>query len=121
MGPTGSDKGSKGLLIVATPKGSAPPLSPPEDLGKAFREFPTSTGNAMDGECGTCKYFGGPEDGRCLRYPPHGPEWAMVNEEDACGEYEAGMPRKPHSPHQEEMEQEPDGMNLGAAALGGKL
>lgn len=114
MGPTGSDKGSKGLLIVATPKGGAPPLSPPKDMGD-------SSGNVMDGECGTCKYFGGPEDGRCLRYPPHGPEWAMVQEEDVCGEYEAGMPRKPQSPQQEAMEQEPDGMNLGATAPGARM
>lgn len=93
MTPSGP---KKGLLIVATPKGSGddsgsgdlPPLGPPSSSDNDGDEGQTPQGSGGQ-ECSNCKFYR-PGMGYCVRYPPHGPEWSLVNPDDWCGEWRGG-------------------------------
>ena len=87
------DQPKKGILIIAHPSGSEDeghaPLSSPESSDSDEATEPKGTA-----ECGSCYAFQ-PSTGRCLRFPPHGSEWSMVNEDDYCCEYKAGPQHEP--------------------------
>lgn len=74
-----------------------PNLQSPETLANLDNAAPPDPNeNSPEREhCGTCRFFS-PSDGRCLRFPPYDSSWAMVGEDDWCGEYQAGEPYQPH-------------------------
>ena len=81
-------KGVALIIGVGKPHGEPPPLGPP---GKEpdLDDQPDSCTET----CSTCHYFRD-DDGRCARFPPHGPEWSTVDPGDWCGEFAAGSQHK---------------------------
>jgi hypothetical protein len=73
----------KGILLLADDKGP-PALSSPEEPDQDDQ-----MGGDASATCATCYAFR-PSDGRCQLYPPHGMEWAQVDESDWCCQYKKG-------------------------------
>ena len=73
------------------------PLGPSQQMPDLQSLAPLEQ-EAMEQECSNCRFYR--TDQRCTRFPPHGAEWAMVNSEDWCGEFQQGEPQIPPSPQE---------------------
>lgn len=90
MSPT--NKGPKGLLIIAHPSGAGAPGDADDEPSLGSPEEPDAddeaSGDASQ-RCDNCRFWE-PTASYCQRYPPHGNEWSQPDPSQWCGEWRPG-------------------------------